>query len=76
MKRIFKQFNLIKTNNLSPLIIEHKKNLHHINNSTNDQKNQQLNNFLLNISEYKKDFIIWHLKSRSWFGTGTKMWQG
>ena len=25
MKRIFKQFNLIKTNNLSPLIIEHKK---------------------------------------------------
>ena len=24
----------------------------------------------------KKDNDVWHWKSRSWIGTGTKMWQG
>ena len=45
-----------------------------INNSTNI--NEMNNRFLPQIIKYKKDYNIWCWKSRSWLGTGTKMWQG
>jgi hypothetical protein len=45
-----------------------------VNNSTNINK---MNNHLWpQVIEHKKHHNIWNWKSRSWFETGTNMWQG
>jgi len=45
-----------------------------VNNSTNINKTS---NYLSpELIEHKKDHVIWHWKSRSMLGTGTKKWQG
>jgi len=45
-----------------------------VNNSTiiNKKKNQ----LSPQLSDHIKDHYMWYWKSRSWLGTGAKMWQG